>query len=74
MQFGPDIRVNAVAPGWVDTRMNAKLDKDYMKSEIEKSYLKYYAQPEEIAKAIYWLCSEDASFVNAAILNMDGGY
>ncbi|MBQ6109890.1 MAG: SDR family oxidoreductase [Alphaproteobacteria bacterium] len=73
-QFKPNIRVNAVAPSWVNTRMNDDLDKDYIKSETDKIYLNRFAQPEEIAKVIYFLCSEDASYVNGSILTVDGGY
>ncbi len=73
-QFKPNIRVNAVAPSWVNTRMNDDLDKDYIKSEKDKIYLNRFAQPEEIAKVIYFLCSEDASYVNGSVLTVDGGY
>lgn len=73
-QFKPNIRVNAVAPSWVNTRMNDDLDKDYIKSETDKIYLNRFAQPEEIAKVIYFLCSEDASYINGSILTVDGGY
>lgn len=73
-QFKPNIRVNAVAPSWVNTRMNDDLDKDYIKSETDKIYLNRFAQPEEIAKVIYFLCSEDASYVNGSVLTVDGGY
>ena len=73
-QFRPHIRVNAVAPGWVDTRMNAELDKDYVESEMEKIYLNRFAKPEEIARVIYFLCSDDASYVNGSVVTIDGGY
>lgn len=72
--FAPNIRVNAIAPGWVDTRMNADLDKSYIKQETEKIYLKRFARPEEIARVIYFLCSDNASYVNGAVLTVDGGY
>lgn len=73
-QFKPHIRVNAVAPGWVDTRMNAKLDKDYVQEETAKIYLKRFAAPEEIAHVIYFLCSDEASYINGAVIVVDGGY
>ena len=41
--FSPYIRVNAVAPGWVNTEMNKELDDDYVAEECEKIYLKRYA-------------------------------
>ena len=73
-QFKSYIRVNAVAPGWVDTRMNANLPKEYIEKEIEKIYLKRFATPEEIAHVIYFLCSDQASYINGAVLTVDGGY
>ena len=73
-QLKPDIRVNAVAPGWVDTRMNADLPADYIQEETEKIYLKRFANPAEIAHVIYFLCTEEASYVNGAVLDVDGGY
>ncbi len=58
--FSPYIRVNAIAPGWVNTEMNKELDKNYVEEECEKIYLRRFAEPEEIAKAIYFLASDDA--------------
>ena len=73
-QFKPDIRVNAVAPGWVDTRMNVNLPKSYIKEETKKIYLQRFAAPEEIAHVIYFLCTEQASYINGSVLTVDGGY
>jgi 3-oxoacyl-[acyl-carrier protein] reductase len=68
------IQVNAVAPGWVDTDMNSKLPKSFIKEELRKIYLGRMAQPEEIAKAILFLASDDASFITGSTLKVDGGY
>lgn len=71
--YAPNIRVNAVAPGWVDTEMNKELDSSYIKEECDKIYLKRFAKPEEVAKAIYFLASDDASYITGEVLRVDGG-
>lgn len=72
--YAPYIRVNAVAPGWVDTDMNKNLSLDYIKKECEDIYLKRFGEPEEIAKAIYFLASDNASYITGEVLRVDGGY
>ena len=72
--LAPHIRVNSVAPGWIDTEINKDLPKDYIESETEKIALKRWGQPEEIAKAILFLCSDDAGFITGSTLVVDGGY
>ena len=73
-QFKPNIRVNAIAIGWADTDMNKDLPKDYIEEENAKIYLERFANPSEIAKTIYYLASENASYINGEIVTMDGGY
>lgn len=72
--YAPYIRVNAVAPGWVDTDMNKNLSLDYIKKECEDIYLKRFGESEEIAKAIYFLASDNASYITGEVLRVDGGY
>ena len=73
-QFRPNIRVNAVAPGWVDTDMNKDLPKEYIESENDKIYISRFAKPEEIANTIFFLASDEASYINGEVINIDGGY
>lgn len=68
-----NIRVNAVAPGLIETDMG-----DYKKEEEQEKIIngismKRWGRPEEIAKAVMFLASEDSSFMTGAILNVDGG-
>ena len=73
-QFKPNIRVNAIAIGWADTDMNKDLPKDYIEEETAKIYVERFANPSEIAKTIYYLASDNASYINGEIINIDGGY
>lgn len=73
-QFKPNIRVNAIAIGWADTDMNKDLPEDYIKEETSKIYIERFANPSEIAKTIYFLASDESSYINSEIVNIDGGY
>ena len=67
------IRVNAVAPGCIDTDMTAVLS-DAVKEDMLKSIpLGRVAQPEEVAKAVVFLASDNASYITGQTLNVDGG-
>jgi 3-oxoacyl-[acyl-carrier protein] reductase len=71
--YAPYIRVNSVASGWVMTDMNKELDSDYIKEEEDKILLKRFASTDEIASVVAFLLSEEASYINDAIIRVDGG-
>lgn len=72
-ELAPNIRVNGVAPGWIDTDMNKDLPKEVIDEEIGKILLGRMARPEEIAKTILFLASDDASYLTGSIIMVDGG-
>ena len=74
VQFAPYVRVNCVAPGWVNTEMNKELPEDFVKEETERILVKRFAEPKEIAKVVAFLASEEASFVNSTVIKVDGGW
>ena len=71
--LAPNIRVNAIAPGWVDTPMNENISDDFRKKEVEKILLGRFAKPIEIANVIIFLISKEASYINKTIIRVDGG-
>lgn len=71
--LSPNIRVNCVCPGWVNTNMNKLLDKEFIKKEESKILLNRFATPREIANVIYYLSSDEASYINDSIIKIDGG-
>ncbi len=73
-EFGPKgIRVNAVAPGFIVTDMTAKVPQKVLDMMESKTPLNRLGYPEDISAAYLYLASDEASFVNGVVLNVDGG-
>ncbi len=68
-----NIRVNAVAPGAVETDMTRNVSEKHNEAVVRMTPLKRMAKPEELATAYVYLASDESSFTNGAILNVDGG-
>jgi 2-dehydro-3-deoxy-D-gluconate 5-dehydrogenase len=68
------VRVNAVAPGYVETELTSTLE-DWKREEVNARIpLGRWAQPDDIAGAVAWLLSDDARYVTGALIPVDGGY
>ncbi|WP_037362242.1 SDR family NAD(P)-dependent oxidoreductase [Amycolatopsis orientalis] len=68
-----NIRVNAVAPGVIETDMTSHLGEKVIAERIEDTALGRLGKPEEVAKAIRFLASDEAAFVTGQVLGIDGG-
>ena len=74
-EVGPsNINVNCVCPGVIDTKMNARFSKDEMQDLVNETPLLRLGTANEIAKLIYFLSSNEASFITGQIITADGGF
>lgn len=73
-ELGPKgIRVNAIAPGFIVTGMTDKVPEKILHVMQERTPLQRLGQPTDIANAYLFLASDEASFINGAVLSVDGG-
>ncbi|MFC6769423.1 SDR family NAD(P)-dependent oxidoreductase [Natrinema soli] len=76
LDWAPEVRVNAVAPGYVSTELTEELEENdrLRQSILDRTPLDRFAEPEEIAGPVAFLASEAASYVTGSVLAADGGW
>ena len=80
-ELAPEIRVNAVCPGPIETRMMRSLERQFDPDNPQAVHdafaagiaLGRYGEPEEVAALVTWLCSDDSRYINGAMHTIDGG-
>jgi NAD(P)-dependent dehydrogenase (short-subunit alcohol dehydrogenase family) len=70
------VRVNAIAPGWIETNLTRPLVEDSARREqiVQRTPLGRWGQPDDVAGAVLFLCSDAARFITGVVLPVDGGY
>ena len=74
--WAPSVRVNAIAPGWVETELTKGAREDAARSEaiVARTPFGRWGKPDDIGGAVVFLCSEGAGFITGTVLPIDGGY
>jgi 3-oxoacyl-[acyl-carrier protein] reductase len=70
---GRGIRVNAVVPGFIETEMTAKVPKPIRDQNLQRILVKRFGKPAEVAAAVAFLASDDASYIMGQTIVVDGG-
>jgi 3-oxoacyl-[acyl-carrier protein] reductase len=67
------ITVNAVAPGFINTEMTSSLPDKLKESFVQQIPLARVGEPEDVAEAVHWLCSEGSKYITGQVIHVNGG-
>ncbi len=68
-----EVRVNAIAPGFIETRLTENLPSEVIETVKKFTPLGRFGKPEEVASLVFFLASQEADFITGAVVNIDGG-
>jgi 3-oxoacyl-[acyl-carrier protein] reductase len=69
----PDVRVNVLCPGWIETSFGEQVDRDFHRSVAQDTPLGRWGRPQDVASAALYLASPEAAFVTGQAINVNGG-
>jgi 3-oxoacyl-[acyl-carrier protein] reductase len=72
--LAPQIRVNCVAPGWIQTAWGETADSDWQQRARQQALMQRWGQPADVAAAAAFLCRPAADFITGQILEVNGGW
>ena len=72
-RLAPEVRVNVLCPGWIETRFGEQADPEFRRSVAEGTPLKRWGRPQDVAGAALYLASPEAAFVTGQAINVNGG-
>lgn len=73
VSLAPEVRVNCIAPGWIQTAWGAQASDDWQQRVLRETPLRRWGKPEDIAKLARFLASDDASYLTGQVINANGG-
>ena len=74
-ELGPsNIRVNAICPGLINTKMNASITQESLDEIVEATPLRRIGDPKDVANLVEFLTNEDSNFITGQIITIDGGF
>ena len=71
--LAPEVRVNVVAPGWIETEWGETVNRELYERVRKQTPLGRWGRPEDIAAAVLFLASDEAAFLTGQVLNVNGG-
>jgi 3-oxoacyl-[acyl-carrier protein] reductase len=73
LRLAPDVRVNVLCPGWIETAFAEHADREFRRSVAESTPLKRWGRPQDVANAALYLASPEAAFITGQAINVNGG-